>query len=835
MVEHSPSAGIAQRISDTAAVGMEALVCVIVCLSPWFFGAVDPLFRGGMFIGIAALACLWGLRMVLLRRVVWTACPTVFCIIVLFGIGISQLTPLSDSMLHSIGWSQAEMYESLVPTTQETLLGTQPTEATARLASRPSTISFNADATRTWLVNLLAVFVLFAICRTEPCLSSPPAIGRFCTATMLTGAALSLFGLVQFFGSPEGVIYQRFESDGVPFGPFVNCNHFAFYVNICIGMCIAMLLANRGDDDTYGPSQRGNLLDPRVLMIIGCLAIMICAVTFTLSRGGFIALLGAGAIFVFQLRRTKMQLNRMHGALLVGSAAAFGLLVWFGLDPIVDRFSNVLSGNAYAEASTRHGGRVFLLMQAWPVVSRFPLLGTGFGTFQFVEPLWFHTTESMGAYYVHAHNDYLEDLIEGGVPRLAVRLLFILIVFVYANKAIRSKDTYRQSAALGFTFSFATIVIHSFFDFGLHLPAIAAIAAVVTALLCRLGDEAAETTVNATSDEVFRGITPFLGVVIAVALACFLTAEGVRDAQVDHMRVEALSRRDLALAGSGSHGDAIPILQQALLLKPNDGELNILMAEAKFGVRQQQGDAKESPEYQRLTVEALRRVLRARQLCPILPTPHMRLAANTANLATSDSPLEYLRRAQSLAPSDPQLWYFIGLQQLKENQIDDARESWKRSLELSPQRVANIMDRASVVCTPAQLLEMLPDDAETIVEAVDHLFPSSDAIDFRAPFLRRAMDLLEKSSVALSPRQLRIQAKMYDEMEQPNEAIKALQSALLIEPHQVAWRYALAKLLYDEGQLSAASREVRRVLGSDPDHEAAKNLAALIAETKAGL
>ena len=67
---------------------------------------------------------------------------------------------------------------------------------------------------------------------------------------VVNGAALSLFGLVQFFTSPANVIYWTDQTRGAVFGPFINRDHFAFYVNLCIGLGIGLLVSRSMTRDT---------------------------------------------------------------------------------------------------------------------------------------------------------------------------------------------------------------------------------------------------------------------------------------------------------------------------------------------------------------------------------------------------------------------------------------------------------------------------------------------------------------------------------------------------------------------------------------------------------
>src|SRR5438105_8006211 len=78
---------------------MEAFVLAMVCLSPWAFGAAEPVFEFVLDAVLAALLGLWGLRMLLEWRFRWQKCPVALCLAFLFVLGIWQLMPLPRAVL----------------------------------------------------------------------------------------------------------------------------------------------------------------------------------------------------------------------------------------------------------------------------------------------------------------------------------------------------------------------------------------------------------------------------------------------------------------------------------------------------------------------------------------------------------------------------------------------------------------------------------------------------------------------------------------------------------------------------------------------------------------
>src|SRR5262249_22830727 len=151
-----------------------------------------------------------------------------------------------------------------------------------------------------------------------------------CVLAIVNGACLALFGLSQFFTSPHNVIYWHYQSPGQVFGPFISRTHFAFYLNICIGLGVGFLLwANHSFATGQDQSLRSILQKPLALWTIVALGLMLGSVIFCLSRGGFLALGGAGLLFVFFWLYQSRQITQL-GSLVLILAIGGALIVWFG-------------------------------------------------------------------------------------------------------------------------------------------------------------------------------------------------------------------------------------------------------------------------------------------------------------------------------------------------------------------------------------------------------------------------------------------------------------------------------------------------------------------------
>ncbi len=287
----SPPQG--EAVSRALRAAMEVLVLTLVVVSPWVFASVHPLPEAVLMAGVGLLLCLWAARFLVEGRVTWRHCSVVLCLAGLFLLGVFQIVPLSPTLLARLSPNTVALDTRLRPAEHEIFPSGGAPEPFLR-----HTLSLYPGATRAQLLELLAVLALFAIVRNN--LATEACRKRLCVVALVNGALLSLFALVQFFTAPHHILYWTYPSRGQVFGPFICRNHFPFYVNLCVGLGVGLLLTTR----PFLPQPRTlrspgraidwlrNLLnEPQVLWICAALALTAAAVACSLSRGGFLALL----------------------------------------------------------------------------------------------------------------------------------------------------------------------------------------------------------------------------------------------------------------------------------------------------------------------------------------------------------------------------------------------------------------------------------------------------------------------------------------------------------------------------------------------------------------
>lgn len=625
-----------ERCASGLRAAIEVVVLLLVCLSPWAYGAVHPGFEFLLDLGVGLVLLLWAVRMLLAGELTWKKCPLALCLAGLFLLALWQTTALPRPLVEQLSPKAGRLYRELLPAGREALpfgAGRGQVEPTPG-----STLSLYPYATQGMAFRLLAVLLLFAAVRNN--VASKSSLKRLAVVALANAVLLSLFALIQFFTSRPGLLYWQYPTLGMAYGPFINRNHFAFYVNVCFGLGLGLLLnriAHRsGRRSASGQLGGGGrlrrlsewlrsrsriLLDPVTLSLSFALVILLSSVLFCLSRGGYLALAGAAlALLLVRLWRAPRRAGWLAAAAVGGLAAVLAL--WFGGSAITARLETLWKGQA-------HENRLPVWGLSLSAARDFPVWGTGFGTFRYVEPMYY--TETMarpepdekgkapepitnGA-YVHAHSEYLELLMEGGIAGLALGLLGIGLVYGLGLRGL-GKHRGRTTNALmtGALFGFTTLVIHSFGEFGLHIPAITVLAAVLAAQICAVGAEVTRpatgetpvppaatggTPVPATTGEApavgpasrrsgaapeyrvrLGGLAPLLGAAAVVALGFLLVGFGWRAHRVDRLRAAAL------LAGTSEEEDPkarIRLLQAAAAVAPLDAEVRAELGRALVG------------------------------------------------------------------------------------------------------------------------------------------------------------------------------------------------------------------------------------------------------------
>ena len=265
------------------------------------------------------------------------------------------------------------------------------------------------------------------------------------------GFLVSLFAILQHLTS-NGKLYwfREIRSGGLPFGPYVNRNHFAGFAELVLPLALIPLVLGRVRRERRP--------------VVGLFAVLLIGALFlSASRGGLVSFgaeLGVLALVMILRRTVGKQWLAGVAVLLV----ALLLVSWLGLGQILQRLSTVQLLEVTA------GKRASMRGDTWRIFLDHPFVGTGLGTLQIVYPPY--ETLYDGKIVNHTHNDYLEALAETGIAGGLCCAWFIGVLLAESLKRLRQlNNSFAAALQLSGFVACSGFLVHSFVDFNLHIPA----------------------------------------------------------------------------------------------------------------------------------------------------------------------------------------------------------------------------------------------------------------------------------------------------------------------------------------------------------------------------
>jgi len=314
-------------------------------------------------------------------------------------------------------------------------------------------------STRESLLKLVTDLIFFFLAGQLLATGAQRILQAFGLAVVVYAFGLALFAILQFFSS-KGLIYWSVQTAGWTFGPYVNHNHYAGLMEMLIPVGGGYVLSQRRDDP--------------MRTMLGCaLLVPIASLLLCGSRGGFISLIVEVVILGAMVFRYAPTPRRRRLALVGGLGMAIAVLLFFWMDPgeISKRLGTIASIPHSSDVTV--GGRVVAARDSLRIFRDHRWIGTGLGSFDAVFPQYqsFPADET----WDHAHNDYAEALAEtgsvGGLLMVAALAIFLRLGFRKLGQRLRHRAGWIQ---VGATIGCCGLLVHSFVDFNLHIPANAA-------------------------------------------------------------------------------------------------------------------------------------------------------------------------------------------------------------------------------------------------------------------------------------------------------------------------------------------------------------------------
>ncbi len=285
-------------------------------------------------------------------------------------------------------------------------------------------------------------------------------------AVVVAATLFALYGLVAHLSGSNSILwFQKWSYEDYATGPFVNRNSFATYLGIGLVGGLALLIEAWLGAVEFTVTRRHRLhrtieLAGRQAVPILGLIVMASALLLTGSRAGLAATLAGLAVLVAQFAWARRDGPLLRGLVMVLLLGMVGLLLVSG-EATTQRLGDT-------GASLEARGRVYeATLQA---IGTAPLIGTGLGSFDLVFQQF--QPSSVHGNWDKAHNTYLENALELGVPAAALLALGPLLAALHCLRGTWRRRRDGVFPAVGLAAS-VLVAAHALVDFSLQIPAVA--------------------------------------------------------------------------------------------------------------------------------------------------------------------------------------------------------------------------------------------------------------------------------------------------------------------------------------------------------------------------
>lgn len=347
--------------------------------------------------------------------------------------------------------------------------------------------ALSADPFQTWLFVIHLASLVFLAWLLLKHTSTERRLKLLVHVIIVVGILSALFGMLRQARQRDVGFLLPYLRPTLGYGQFVNSNHFAFLMELCLGLALGIVVG------------RG-VAGKRALFYLAAAAPMWVALVLANSRGGILSLL-CQVVFLALLwgmkheerrstdpdengrerrarRRSENRLAQTTRMLAIRVILVFALLagavatlVLVGGDPLGERLETVpmeLDRRTADSATLRQS----IWRATWDMIQDRPLAGVGFGGYAVAITKYHRASGQLTPQ--EAHNDYLELLASGGVVGLGFGIWFLIAFARAAYQRVKSdratERSYWRAAKIGALAGIFAVCVHSLVDFGLHIP-----------------------------------------------------------------------------------------------------------------------------------------------------------------------------------------------------------------------------------------------------------------------------------------------------------------------------------------------------------------------------
>lgn len=303
---------------------------------------------------------------------------------------------------------------------------------------------------------------------------SPAHAARLLLLLAILAGAEGVLGLLQVGPAGGGMLYFGNEEPGqyVAIGTFVNRNHLAallaMTLPVIVGLLVFSMRPGRHTHKRPVSAPPSEVIAKRTLLFASAVIILVCLL-LTRSRAGIasgLVGLACSALVLVRARAARMHTSSVRVASFVVTGVvviSIGVALAIGVGPLL---RGLEPGQLQASADFRWSIYTATLRAA----IEFLPFGSGMSTYADVFPR-FQVTD-VGGFIDYAHNDYLQAFMELG---LVAPVVVLLLFAAWLSRLFKLLQTHADRSftllQLGAGLGMVPMILHSMFDFALHMPA----------------------------------------------------------------------------------------------------------------------------------------------------------------------------------------------------------------------------------------------------------------------------------------------------------------------------------------------------------------------------
>jgi len=324
---------------------------------------------------------------------------------------------------------------------------------------------------------------------------------------IIAGAGSMFLGFLQTLGGQDSALYTyAIHNEGQAVGLFSNRNHQGAFLAV-VGVLAALAIYRLRTDDTFALF-KGLLLLSFLALSVPFILILGSRAGLILSLAGLLIapwiIVGSPVVREFLQHRRKVW-GRKFAFLTPATTLAGIYVAAAGLAAVAIANSRDEALSRLTEtASDSRLDRGDVLPYLVRMVQDYLPFGSGFGSFDRVFYRYERTEHLSSVYLNQAHMDWLQVVIEGGIPAALLLAALIAWFFIKTGAAFGRRGIADKREIAGLAMTFVMIAIGSAVDYPLRVPIIMV---AMTYIACLLSEGIAASTSPRRPRPVKRGLT----------------------------------------------------------------------------------------------------------------------------------------------------------------------------------------------------------------------------------------------------------------------------------------------------------------------------------------